>query len=227
MREDLRYLENLIEDRVYSSHPSDEKLADFIDNRLIGSAKDELVEHLTYCYSCREVVHEVIEHKKKPRIFNNIVMIATPLMAIVASLLIFVYQPPNNNYIGIIDLSQNSIMEFRADEQKKQDKIIDGDKFIKDEIAISTDVTYLETFIQAEEQKNLNKLLNLYQTAINQISKNENISDKDRLKQTIIIRRSMLIRAIREDNKIAIDSYRGLVKEDIRSYYLNYYKEKK
>ena len=61
MREDLRYIESLIEDREYSSCPTDKELANFID----GKGKDELIEHLAHCYNCREVVNEVIEYKKK------------------------------------------------------------------------------------------------------------------------------------------------------------------
>jgi hypothetical protein len=58
MREDLRYIESLIEDREYSLCPTDKDLANFID----GEGNDELIEHLAHCYNCREVVHEVIEY---------------------------------------------------------------------------------------------------------------------------------------------------------------------
>jgi len=214
MREDLRYIENLIEDIEYTSHPSDEELANFIDNRLIGDAKEEVMNHLTHCYQCREVFNEVIEYKKKPRFFNNII-VATPLVALVASLLVFVYLP--QDMIGMIDLSKTPV-EFRA-EQSKTNGIIDGDSFLE-EIQKSTNVKYLEKFNQAEEEKNFDIALGLYQEAIDAIS--ENVGEQERLKQTIIIHSRMLQRAIDEDNKIAMDSYREWIREDIRTYYLNY-----
>jgi len=214
MREDLRYIENLIEDIEYTSHPSDEELANFIDNRLIGDAKEEVMNHLIHCYQCREVFNEVIEYKKKPRFFNNII-VATPLVALVASLLVFVYLP--QDMIGMIDLSKTPV-EFRA-EQSKKSGIIDGDSFLE-EIQKSTNVKYLEKFNQAEEERDFDIALGLYQEAINAIS--ENVGEQERLKETIIIRSRILHRAIDDNNKMAMDSYREWIREDIRTYYLNY-----
>ncbi len=40
-------------------HPTNEELADFIDNRVIGTRKQEIEEHLLFCDDCMEVVAEV------------------------------------------------------------------------------------------------------------------------------------------------------------------------
>jgi len=221
MREDLRYIETLIEDKEYSSHPSDKELADFIDKKLEGESRDEVVEHLTHCYKCRDVVNEVIEYKKKPKFVNNII-VAMPLIALVASLIVLVYLPQDIG-IGMIDLSKTSLtsFKFKAGGSQKQDRIIDGDKFLK-KITKSTDLTYLESFNQAEEEKNFDKAIGLYQEAINSIS--EKISEQERLKQIIIIHSRILQRAIEVDKKVAISNYKEKIRDNIRTYYL---KEKK
>ena len=224
MIKDLRYIENLIEDKEYSSHPSDKQLADFIDNKLESNTKNKVVEHLIHCFECREVVNEVVKYKKKPNFINNINI--APFIMLVASLVLFIVLPFDIELIGKIDLLKNS-REVRGEEIGKQDKIIDGDKFVEKEISSSTDVSYIEEFNQAKETQDFDTALNLYQMAINNISDNENISDKERLKQKIVIRRSILERAIEEDNKVAIDSYRNRVKDDIRTYYFQHYKEMK
>ena len=211
MREDLRYIESLIEDKEYSSHPSDKELADFIDNKLLGIARDSVVEHLIYCSSCRDVVSEVIDYKKKSKFANMVVI--TPLVALVASLIVFVYLP-SSSVIGMIDLSKPSF-EFRAKESL-QDKIVDGDKFIK-ELKSSVNITYLKDFNQAEQEKSFDKAIELYQMAINNIP--ENISEKERLKQTIVIRSRVLERAIKEKNNKSVEAYRSIIIDNIRTYF--------
>ena len=211
MREDLRYIESLIEDKEYSSHPSDKELANFIDNKLLGVARDSVVEHLIYCSSCRDVVSEVIDYKKKSKFANMVVI--TPLVALVASLIVFVYLP-SSSVIGMIDLSKPSF-EFRAKESL-QDKIVDGDKFIK-ELKSSVNLTYLKDFNQAEQEKSFDKAIGLYQMAINNIP--ENISEKERLKQTIVIRSRVLERAIKEKNNKSVEAYRSIIIDNIHTYF--------
>jgi hypothetical protein len=45
-------------------HPNNQELADFIDNKIIGTRKDEITEHLVYCDDCMDVVAEVINLQK-------------------------------------------------------------------------------------------------------------------------------------------------------------------
>ena len=217
MREDLRYIESLIEDKDYSSHPDDKELADFIDKKLEGEAREEIVEHLVHCSSCREVVNEVIAYKKKPKFVNNII-VATPLVALVASLMVFIFLPQTTEMIGVIDLSKTSLV-FRAEESHKQKGIVDGDKFLE-QIRESIDISYLEKFNEAEEESNFNKAIGLYQEAINNIKS----SEQKRLQQVIIIRSRILQRAIEENNKMAIKNYRTIIRDNIRTYYLEYQK---
>ena len=214
MREDLRYIENLIADIDYSSHPSDRKLADFIDNKLIDDAKNEVMEHLAHCYSCREVVHEVIEYKKKPRFINNIIL-GTPLVALVASIMVFVYMP-SDILVGEIDLSK-SYIEYRDVEAKKIAKIIDGDEVLS-QIIKSTDIGYLKTFDEAQKEKDFDMALDIYQEAINSIP--EDLDERERLKETIVIHSVILKRAIAEDKSRVIKNYKQLLIEEIKNYYL-------
>jgi len=213
MREDLRYIENLIEDVEYSSCPDDKDLSDFIDNRLIENRKDELMEHLAHCYRCREVVNEVVEYKKKQKPFNNIIFI-TPLVALVASLVLFV-SIPSDIEIGMIDLSEVNTM-FKADSSKK-DMIVDGDKFIE-EINKNTTISNLEILNQAKNESDFEEAIELYQELINSIP--EDIDEEIRLKRTIFIQYKMLELAIKEDNQFAIESYKSIIIENIRDYYL-------
>ena len=211
---DLRYIESLIGNELKpSTHPSDKKLADFIDKRLKEQERKEIVNHLLTCDICSDIVNQVIEHKKKPRFFNKIV-ISTPLIALVASIIALVYTP--HEIVGMIDLSKTSL-GFRADSSRKIDKIIDGDRFLK-EIAKTTDISYLESFFnQAEKERDFIEALGFYQKAINSIPKN--ITEKRRLKEVIIIRSKMLSRAIDEERKEAIRAYKILIIDDIRMYY--------
>ncbi len=209
MREDLRYIESLIEDREYSSCPSDKELANFID----GEHKDELIEHLAHCYNCREVVHEVIEYKKKSKPFNNLIF-ATPLVALVASVVLFIYIPSDIE-IGMIDLSEVS-KEYKADDLTI-DKIVDGDKFIE-EINKNIIITNLEILNKAQKESDFEEAMGLYQEVINSIP--EDIDEKTRLKKTIFIQFKMLELATKEDNKLAKESYKSIIKENIRDYYL-------
>jgi len=213
MREDLRYIENLIEDVEYSSCPDDKDLSDFIDNRLIENRKDELMDHLAHCYRCREVVNEVVEYKKKQKPFNNIIFI-TPLVALVASLVLFV-SIPSDIEIGMIDLSEVNTM-FKADSSKK-DMIVDGDKFIK-EISKNITIKNLDIFNQAQKEREFDIAIELYQELINSIS--EDIDEKTRLKKTIFIQYKMLELVTKKNNKLAIESYKSIIIENIRDYYL-------
>ena len=210
MREDLRYIESLIEDKEHFSCPTDKELANFIDGE---SSNDELIEHLAHCYNCREVVHEVIEYKKKSKPFNN-TAISMSLVALVASLVISVYVP-SDVQIGMIDLSEIG-KGFKSDVYTV-DKIVDGDKFIK-EISKNITITNLEIFNQAQKESNFDDAIGLYQETINSIP--EDIDERIRLKRTIFIRYKMLELATKEDNKLAIESYKSIIIENIREYYL-------
>jgi len=218
MREDLRYVESLIEDKNYFSHPKDSELADFIDKKLEGEERDEIVEHLVHCSSCREVVYEVIEYKKKPKFVNNII-VATPLVAVVASLMIFIFLPQNTAMIGKIDLSP-TYSKFRAGDSRKQEGIVDGDKFLE-QIKESTDISYLEEFNQAEDEPNFYEAIGLYQEAINTLSE----KNSNELKQLIIIRSRIVERANEEGNKTISKNYKELIINDIRTYYLEHQKK--
>jgi hypothetical protein len=214
---DLRYIESLIESEIIlSTHPSDERLADFIDKKLEREEREEVVNHLLLCDVCSGIVNQVIEHKKKPKFFNRII-ISTPLIALVASIIALVYTPPIE-IIGMIDPYKVSL-EFRGENaSQKGDELIDGDKVLK-EISKTTDVTHLEGFNQAEKEKDFFKALGLYQKVINSLYINTN--EKDRLKQLIIIRSRILYRAIEENNQEVIDSHRGIIRDDICTYYQN------
>jgi len=213
---DLRYIESLIENDIKPfKHPNDEKLADFIDKKLEEQEREEILDHLLLCDVCSDIVNQVTEHKKKPKFFNRII-ISTPLIALVASIIVLVYTPPIE-IIGMIDPYEVSL-QFRAEnDSQKGDKLIDGDKFLK-EISKTTDLTYLKKFNQAEKEEIFFKSIGLYQSSIYSIP--ENINKKDKLKQLIIIHSRILRRAIEEDNQEAIDSYRSIVKDDICEYYL-------
>ena len=224
MIEDLRYLESLIVDKKYTSHPTDEQLADFIDNRLLGNIKDEVMDHLAHCDECREVINEVIEYKKKSKL-DRLMVALPPLVAMVASLLVFVYLPQNVVEIGMIDLSKITV-EYRTAGGPKSNEIIDGDTLLQ-EVIDSTDVTYLESFIKAEDLKEFGQAIDLYQEAINRIDEDENIGEKERLEQIIVIHTAILQRAIKEDNQRAMDNYREWLINYLSEYYLNYKGERR
>ena len=213
MSKDLRYIESLIDDIEYTSCPTNDIFANFIDNNLTGESKDNVMEHLTHCYQCREVLNEVIEYKKKSKPFNKIIF-TTPILAIVASLIIFVYIPSDAE-IGMIDISKIS-MEFRANEST-MDKIVNGDKFIKN-ITEKIVISNLKIFNQAKKESTFDTSIELYQEAINTIP--EDLEERKRLKETIFIQYQILKLATNENNKLAIESYKSIIRENIRDYYL-------
>ncbi len=46
--------------------PSDETLAAFIDGRMSASAREDVVEHLSECGLCRDVVHSAVDFQAEP-----------------------------------------------------------------------------------------------------------------------------------------------------------------
>ncbi len=52
-------------------HPTNEELADFIDNRVIGTRKQEIEEHLLFCDDCMGVVAEVKRVSKDNKDINS------------------------------------------------------------------------------------------------------------------------------------------------------------
>jgi hypothetical protein len=63
MKEDLRYIESLIKIELFSSHPSDKLLADFIDNKVSKKEKEELFKHLIRCDYCSDTVIAILSYK--------------------------------------------------------------------------------------------------------------------------------------------------------------------
>jgi hypothetical protein len=133
---------------------------------------------------------------------------------LVASLLLFIYIPSDVE-IGMIDLSKVS-MEYRADELTI-DKIVDGDKFI-DEIRKNITISNFKIFREAQKESSFNKAVALYQESINGIP--EDMNEKQRLKEIIFIQYQILKLATNDDNKLAIESYKSRIIENIRDYYL-------
>jgi len=219
MREDFRYIESLIDDIEYSHHPSDRELANFIDKKLEGEVKDRVIEHLVHCYRCRETVHKVIEHKKKPRIFNNIIM-ATPLVALVASLLVFIYLPSDIKELGLIDLSQSPTIYKGAKNAELIDKVIDADKILA-QLIDSTNLSDIESFRYAQEEEkegHTKEARGLYKEALKEIIMEESNSKK-RLKYKIIVQNRLLQLSSKKDE---IKEYRDIIRYEIRIYSLKY-----
>ncbi len=52
-------------------HPTNEELADFIDNRVIGTRKQEIEEHLLFCDDCMGVVAEIKRVSKDNKDINS------------------------------------------------------------------------------------------------------------------------------------------------------------
>ena len=217
MKEDLRYLENLIEDITYSSHPSDKELADFIDNKLKSKSKDIVVKHLIHCYKCRKVVDEVIEHKKDYTHKNNLIFNSS-LIALIASLIIFVYLPKDIK-IGIIDFSKPPIIYKNSNNIKLTNKIIDGDKFLS-KLIKSTSFLNIESFEyakQKEQKENIKEAKEFYKEALKEILEQEN--NQEILKQKIIIYNRLLQLS---NNKKEQKEYRDIIRYNIRVYFLKY-----
>ena len=94
---DLRYIDALIEDNNYQTHPSNEDLAKFIDKELDKKKKEEILEHLISCDRCRDIVQSVFKDveevkKKSKKPINNIYKksILSVVFLIASYLVIFV-----------------------------------------------------------------------------------------------------------------------------------------
>jgi len=220
MNEDLRYIETFIQDKKYSSHPSDRVLADFIDNRLIGSKKEEVMLHLVECYECREIVVNISKYGLSSKAVN--LKRWSPILLVSASILLFILFPSKDESIlGMIDLSKAQIVEYQgANDLQLIEKIIDADKLIK-EILASTDTRKIDYFIQAkksEEKENFEEAKALYKQALISILHNPNA--QERLRQKILLHYRLLKVSQKMKETTSFDEYRNIVRYEIRIYSL-------
>jgi len=227
MNEDLRYIEQFIEDKRHSSHPSDALLARLIDNKLTDKEKEAVMLHLIECYECRDIVSNVTQDRNSSYVAQNIKE-WSPLLVMVASVILFITFPNKEEItLGIIDLSQKSTTEYKSTVNTKYiNKIINADKIIK-EIIASSSFKYIEYFhqaIEAEEENRLEEAHNLYKQAFKKIIRNPDATQ--RLEQKIVIHYKLLKISHKQENKDAVQEYKNIILDEIRTYLLFYKKGK-
>lgn len=86
-----------------NNHIDDETLAAFIDNRLIGKVRDDVMSHLVVCDRCRKVSMDVSkikqEDSKRTNITKILVQYVAPLV-LVASLMLVVVPTLQNDQVS-------------------------------------------------------------------------------------------------------------------------------
>lgn len=228
MNEDLRYIEQFIEDKRHSSHPSDALLARLIDNKLTDKEKEEVILHLIECYECREIVSNVTQDRSSSSYVAQNIKEWSPLLVMVASVILFITFPNKEEItLGIIDLSQKSTTEYKnAENTKYINKIIDADKIIKEIIASNSfkDIEYFHQAIEAEEENRWEEAQNLYKQAFKKIIRNPDATK--RLEQKITIHYKLLKISHKQENKDAVQEYKNIILDEIRTYLLLYKKGK-
>lgn len=69
MQEDLRYIENLIQYKPYSSHPNSLLLSQFIENKLTKEEREKVLEHIVHCQQCSETIALFLINKESIKKF--------------------------------------------------------------------------------------------------------------------------------------------------------------
>ena len=227
INEDLRYLEQFISDEVQSTHPSDKLLADFIDQKLNESQKEEIKLHLIRCYECRDIIININDNiTEKTKIANLILW--SPLILLTASVVLFLSISKKELSLGMIDLSKPPSMIYQgATDSILIDKIINADEVLKT-IMESTDLShniFLTQAIKGEKDKAFEEAKKLYKQALIQSIRNPNTIQ--RLKEKIIIHYHLLQVSYKTQKKVSIEEYKNIIRYEIRIYSLKYHKEEK
>lgn len=222
-------------------HPTNEELADFIDNRVIGTRKQEIEEHLLFCDDCMGVVAEVKRVSKDDKSttstqqdsdiglgYANNWLYSERVRAIVLSglvasvVVIFMLSPFSSTQfnIGEIDLSK-PIMTTMGSSSKYQNRVVDGDKVVK-EIEESLDLTSIKSFLKAEEAEkrgDFKLALDLYyDNAFEEVLNRFESEEQLKWKIVIYYRISRInFQEGIEDN----ESYKNYTKAWIQEYILN------
>ena len=113
-----------------NNHIDDATLAVFIDNRLLGKAREDVMSHLLVCESCRKVTMDVSKMKqkrsKKTNITKILVQYVAPL-ALAASLMLVVVPTLQNDQAS---LSKGTVI---LTEQQEDDSWLEKAKIWMDE----------------------------------------------------------------------------------------------
>jgi len=220
MREDIRYIEPFISDIGHRSHPSDRLLADFIENRLLESKREEVMLHLVKCYECREIIVNISRDNSMKKGIN--LKKWTPILLVASSLLIFIFLPfKDKALLGVIDLSKAQIVNYQgAKDLILVEKIINADKVIK-EILTLTDMSQVEYFTlatKAEEREDFKEAEALYKQAL--IKTLRNLDANQRLREKITIHYKLLKLSQKMEETTSFDEYRNIIRHEIRIYSL-------
>jgi len=86
-----------------NTHIDDETLAAFVDNRLLGTARDDVMAHLVTCDRCRKTIMEAAQMKqrsprKEEKKMTRILARYVAPMAIAASLLLVILPSVQNDH---------------------------------------------------------------------------------------------------------------------------------
>ena len=226
MNEDLRYIEQFIQDKRHNTHPSDKLLANFIDNKLADEEKEEVMLHLIECYECREIVVNINKYATTPKTIN--LKRWSPLLLVSASIVLFIFLPfKDEALLGVIDLSKVEVTEYQSiGTSHQKEKIIDADKILKEIVATTSleSIEYFNQAIEAQKENNLEEAKGLYNQSLIKILRN--IDAKERLEQKIVLHYKLLEISMKQNNKNAIKEYKNIIRSEIRTYLLDYQKGK-
>lgn len=255
MREDLKYIDNLIKNKNYTSHPSDQEIADFIDNKLSLESREKILEHIVHCQECNTIVTEVMKSQNSSKPANNpshkpynqdeyndhykhqdqAIAInntwykpALVASLIAASFLIFITLPSNESSLGIIDLSKPPTVTYQGSQDIKLiNQKIDADKVLQ-EIVSSTSLAHITHYNEAQKalkNKQYDVVKGLYKQTLIQIATTEFDTQK-RLREKVVVHNQLLQLSIQQDLTNSIQEYKDILRFEIRTYMLNQYKNK-
>jgi len=207
-------------------HPRDEELAYFIDNKIIGTRKEEIKEHLLFCDECMGIMGEV---KKKKKISKKIYAIA--VSGLVASIALFFIIPTQNSKPFINFFIPNEKGTFLAaktieikDVEAKNQELND---FLK-RLTKSIDMSFSKNFKEAKEYLNNKKFESAresYSSVLNEIAKSKQ-NDIEKARASIFINYQILLLSIKEKDNESANEYKDIIKDDIRRLKLKESKEK-
>ena len=215
-----------LDKNIDSLHPSDSELADYIADKLDSTKKSEIVKHLIECNECSDIVALIKRYGvevKELTITNNWWLDrrvwGVALSGVVASFVLFITLPYQEEKLGIIDLSKISTTQFKGvSDIELIDKKVDADKILTS-IIKDTDLSHIDSFnegINQEKLGNLEEAKVYYTQSIMQITMNSDINKS--LQQKIVIHSRLLDLSIKSKDKKSIEGYKDLLRYEIRLY---------
>jgi hypothetical protein len=205
-----------------SPHPTSRELAYFVEDKIIGTRKKEITEHLLKCDECSYAVVLVKKYGKKKlikRIANNKnyrAIILSMIAGVTLFLLVPIEEKPHIEFYTLTqEISFKSPFNTRVKYIEAKNQELNSFLY---ELIKSTDMSFSEEFKNAEEylkDKDFDNARESYSIALLEVEESD-FDEIEKEKKIILINYKILLLSIKEGDSESISSYKDKIKDDIR-----------